>query len=150
MKIGELAKKTGCQVVTIRYYEKEGLLPLPKRSEGNYRLYSTEELERLEFILHCRRHDMKLDEIRKLLAFRDNPQHDCTWVTELINTHIANVDAQIASLEHLKFHLEKLRHFCGGNHSGETCGIMRSLDNRELCCATCGRNAAACGEGTAH
>ena len=63
MKIGELAKKTGCQVVTIRYYEKEGLLPEPERSEGNYRLYSEADIERLRFIRHCRHHDMKLAEI---------------------------------------------------------------------------------------
>lgn len=142
MKIGALAQKTGCQIVTIRYYEKEGLLRTPERSQGNYRVYDRQDLERLEFIMHCRRHGMKLGEIRKLLAFRDHPQHDCTWVTELINTHIDNVNTQIRSLEHLKYHLEQLRYHCTGGHSGETCGIMQSLDNRELCCASCERHTA--------
>ena len=139
MKIGELAKRTGCKVVTIRYYEKEGLLGEPERTEGNYRLYGKEDLERLEFIMHCRRHGMKLDEIRKLLAFRDRPQRDCTWVTELIDAHIINVDEQIKSLEHLKWHLENLRHNCAGGHSGEECGIMQSLDGRGSCCDSCAR-----------
>ena len=139
MKIGELAKKTGCKVVTIRFYEKEGLLSEPERTEGNYRLYGKEDLERLEFIMHCRKHGMKLDEIKKLLAFRDKPQRDCTWVTELINSHIENVDAQMRSLEHLKYHLEQLRHRCAGGHTGDTCGIMQGLGGRESCCATCER-----------
>jgi len=139
MKIGELSKKTGCKVVTVRFYEKEGLLGEPERSDGNYRLYGKEDLERLEFIMHCRKHDMKLDEIRKLLAFRDQPQHDCTWVTRLIDDHIVNVEEQIRSLEHLKRHLERLRTRCEGGHSGDSCGIMQSLDSVDACCASCAR-----------
>lgn len=54
MKIGELAKRTGCPVETIRYYEREGLLPEPARSEGNYRQYTLAHVERLSFIRHCR------------------------------------------------------------------------------------------------
>lgn len=137
MKIGELAKKTGCKVVTIRYYEKEGLLREPERTEGNYRLYGKEDLERLEFIMRCRRHGMKLDEIRKLSAFQDQPQRDCTWVTELVDSHIKNVDEQIASLEHLKKHLEQLRHRCAGGRNGDLCGILRSLNGPSTVCASC-------------
>jgi Cd(II)/Pb(II)-responsive transcriptional regulator len=139
MKIGELAKKTGAKVVTIRYYEKEGLLADPERTGGNYRVYGKDDRERLEFIMHCRRHGMRLDEIRKLLAFRDHPRHDCTWVSGLVDAHIENVDEQIRSLEHLKYHLEELRRRCAGGHSGETCGIMRSLERPEACCAGCAR-----------
>ncbi|MDR2669828.1 MAG: Cd(II)/Pb(II)-responsive transcriptional regulator [Desulfovibrio sp.] len=138
MKIGELAKKSGCKVVTIRYYEKEGLLPAPERTEGNYRLYGPKDLERLGFIMHCREHGMRPSEIRELLLFRDKPRSDCTWVANLIDAHIADVDAKIASLELLKKHLERLRGTCGGEREGELCGIMRSLDDRS-CCASCGR-----------
>lgn len=60
MKIGELAKLTDCQVETIRYYEREGLLPEPARSEGNYRLYTQAHVERLTFIRNCRSLDMTL------------------------------------------------------------------------------------------
>ena len=63
MKIGELAKRTGCPVETIRYYEREGLLPEPARSEGNYRQYTLAHVERLSFIRHCRSLDMTQDEI---------------------------------------------------------------------------------------
>ena len=137
MHIGELAKATGCKVVTIRYYEKEGLLAYPERSEGNYRLYGRADLERLEFVMHCRKHGMSLGEIKELLAFRDRPHRDCTWVSTLLDTHIARVDARITSLEHLKTHLEQLRQRCAGGQDGDRCGIMRGLNDKQACCAGC-------------
>lgn len=132
VKIGELAKMTGCKVVTIRYYEKEGLLPEPERTGANYRLYGDEDIERLHFIRHCRHHGMKLSEIRDLLAFKDKPREDCTWVNSLIERHIASVSEQIASLKHLKGHLEGLRHKCSGDHTNG-CGILKSLSEAESC-----------------
>ena len=135
MQIGELSKKTGCKVVTIRYYEKEGLLAEPERTAGNYRVYGKAAVTRLDFIMSCRKHGIKLDEIKKLLAFRDTPQRDCTWITELINVHIKEVDRQMRSLKTLRQHLERLRVRCAGGHHGETCGIMQGLDDKKLCCA---------------
>ena len=77
MKIGELAQKTGMQVETVRYYEKEGLLPRIGRTDSNYRVYSDAHVERLLFIRHCRSLDMTLDEIRILLHFKDIPDESC-------------------------------------------------------------------------
>ena len=74
MKIGELAKAAHTQVETIRYYEREGLLPETARTDGNYRMYAEEHVDRLSFIRHCRGLDMTLDEIRVLLRFKDAPQ----------------------------------------------------------------------------
>ena len=71
MKIGELAKATGTQAETIRYYEKEGLLPHGSRTESNYRIYNEQHIERLLFIRRCRTLDMTLNEIRSLLRFND-------------------------------------------------------------------------------
>ena len=132
LKIGELAKLSGCQVVTIRYYEKEGLLPPPERTNSNYRLYSEGDVERLHFIRRCRLHGMNLAEIRKLLAFKDNPTVSCAWVNDLVDKHIADVESQIASLQHLKKHLEALRHACTGDHV-QGCGIIDSLDHGSHC-----------------
>lgn len=132
VKIGELAKMTGCQVVTIRYYEKEGLLQEPERTGANYRLYGDGAIERLRFILHCRRHGMNLSEIRELLAFKDNPTVSCDWINSLVEKHIANVDEQIAALSHLKKHLETLLQQCsGGKKTG--CGILESLHKGVEC-----------------
>ena len=132
LKIGELAKVTGCQVVTIRYYEKEGLLHRPERTSANYRLYEEEDAERLRFIRRCRLHGMNLAEIRDLLAFKDNPTVSCAWINDLVERHIADVEAQIASLEHLKTHLEALRRTCNG-HQTHGCGIIDSLDHGTPC-----------------
>jgi len=85
--IGMLAKRTRCQAETIRYYEREGLLPAPARSQGNYRQYDSTHVERLSFIRHCRSLDMTLDEIRALLDFRDAPTRDCADVSVLLDEH---------------------------------------------------------------
>ncbi len=66
MRIGELAKATDTQVETIRYYEREALLPKPERTDGNYRVYASEHVERLSFIRYCRGLDVTLDETRVL------------------------------------------------------------------------------------
>lgn len=74
MKIGELARLAGSNAETIRYYEREGLLPKASRSESNYRIYTDAHLERLTFIRHCRNLDMTLGEIRTLLHFKASPE----------------------------------------------------------------------------
>lgn len=135
LKIGDLAKATGTQVVTIRYYEKEGLLRRPERNASGYRLYAEQDVERLHFIRRCRQHGMNLSEIRDLLAFRDSPAPSCEWINELVERHIAKVEEQIASLQALKEHLEALRHTCSGDH-GKGCGIIASLD-RDAPCPCC-------------
>lgn len=132
LKIGELAKAAGTQAVTIRYYEKEGLLRQPERTGAGYRLYDDTDVERLHFIRRCRQHGMNLAEIRDLLAFRDRPAPSCAWINELVERHIASVEEQIASLQSLKEHLEALRRTCDGGRGG-TCGIIESLDHGERC-----------------
>ncbi|MFI7961640.1 MerR family transcriptional regulator, partial [Acinetobacter baumannii] len=73
MKIGELSEKTSCSVLTIRFYEKEGLIPKPDRTQGNYRLYTEDYIDRLKFIVNCRSLNMNLTEIKKLLNYKDLP-----------------------------------------------------------------------------
>ena len=128
MKIGELAKKAGCQVETVRYYEREGLLPAPARSEGNYRLYGSEHLERLVFIRNCRTLDMTLDEIQRLLSLRDLPHESCAGINSLVDEHIEHVEARINSLLALRDQLSELRDRCNGPQEAEDCGILRQLN----------------------
>ena len=132
LKIGELAKATGTQVVTIRFYEKEGLLRQPERTAAGYRLYSQEDVERLHFIRRCRQHGMNLAEIRDLLAYRDAPTPSCAWINELVEQHIAKVQEQIDSLLALKEHLEALRHTCSGS-DGQPCDIVHKLSHGQAC-----------------
>jgi Cd(II)/Pb(II)-responsive transcriptional regulator len=125
MKIGELAKATGTQVDTIRYYEREGLLPPAGRTESNYRVYDRAHAERLAFIRHCRCLDMTLDEIRVLLRYKDAPAQDCGEVDQLLDHHIGHVVARIGELRALEQELRALRARCGSG-PGE-CGILGGL-----------------------
>lgn len=130
IKIGELAKRTDSTVETIRYYEKEGLLPEPSRSEGNYRLYREEHIERLQFIRHCRTLDMTLDEVRLLLRYRDTPEEDCGDVNALLDDHIHAVEVRMEELTQLKSHLIALREQCVRAAPAASCGILRALSDR--------------------
>ena len=85
MKIGELSRLTGTNVETIRYYERDGLLPIPARSEGNYRIYGDAHVQRLSFIRRCRSLDMTLDEIRVLQHFKESPQENCADGNRLLD-----------------------------------------------------------------
>ena len=129
IKIGELATRTGATVETIRYYEKEKLLPEPTRSQGNYRLYNEAHFERLQFILHCRTLDMTLDEVRTLLQYRDKPDENCGEVNVLLDEHIAAVETRMEELVQLKQHLLALRQKCAADVAAESCGILHALAN---------------------
>ncbi len=80
MNIGDLAKATGCQTVTIRFYERKGLLRAPSRSDANYRTYSEQDVARLTFIRNCRALGLTLREIAHLIAIQDNPALPCDEV----------------------------------------------------------------------
>ena len=80
MQIKELARATGVDVETIRYYEKQGLLPEPARRDNGYRDYAAAHLERLSFIRHCRALDMPPADVNRLLGFVDAPGADCSDV----------------------------------------------------------------------
>jgi len=127
LQIGELAKRTGCLVETIRYYEREGLLPSPVRSKGNYRLFSDIHVERLRFIRHCRSLDMTLREIRVLLRFRDTPDENCSEVNALLDKHIEHVSERISKLKLLQDELRGLRGLCKRAQAAKDCRILQSL-----------------------
>lgn len=127
MQIGELAKRAACLVQTVRFYETEGLLPEPARSEGNFRLYDDVHLQRLIFIRRCRAKDMALDEIRQLLSFRDRPALDCGDVNALVDSHIAQVQAKIKDLRELERELIDLRRSCDSARTARECGILNRL-----------------------
>ena len=129
MKIGELAKVTGTPVETIRYYEREHLLPSPARSEGNYRVYDPEHGERLAFIRHCRSLDMALDEIRTLLKFKDAPSENCGGVNALLDAHMGHVAHRIRELQALKRQLRLLRDQCREAQGTSECGILKELSS---------------------
>jgi len=129
LKIGDLSRKSGCSVQTIRYYEKERLLPAPNRTVGNFRLYDEETLKQLLFIKRCRNIDLTIDEIRHLIELRNFPQSDCDEINQLIEKHLIQVNQRLTDLHELKSHLMSLKSKCSKDNKVENCGIMNTLVN---------------------
>jgi len=128
MKIGALAETTGTPVETIRFYEREGLLPPPARADNNYRMYLPAHVERLAFIRQCRNLDMALDEIRALIALRESPAQDCGEINALLDAHIGHVAHRIRELKMLEKDLKALRARCATPNALSDCGILNGLD----------------------
>lgn len=127
MKIGELAQTTGTAVETIRYYEREGLLPPAERTDSNYRIYTRAHAARLTFIRNCRHLDMTLAEIRELLRLQDGAAPQCAAVNQLLDEHIGHVASRIRELKRLDKELRALRAQCPQTHHTEDCGILQGL-----------------------
>lgn len=126
MQIKELARATGVDVETIRYYEKQGLLPAPARRDNGYREYEVAHLERLSFIRHCRALDMPLADVNRLLGFVDEPDAHFGEVDLLVDDQLARVRARLKSMRALEKQLLQLRARCSGTHEGR-CGILDEL-----------------------
>ena len=128
MKIGELSNASATPVETIRFYEREALLPAPQRTESNYRVYTQAHADRLAFIRQCRNLDMTLDEVRVLLRFRDAPKADCGEVNRLLDEHIGHVAQRIRELHQLERELRELRAQCAAPHATARCGILNGIE----------------------
>jgi Cd(II)/Pb(II)-responsive transcriptional regulator len=131
MKIGELARLANCTTDTIRFYEKEGLLPPADRTTANYRSYNEGHIDRLRFIRNCRALDMTHDEVRALLEAADGPATGCGAVNALVDEHIGHVNTRIDELLQLRAQLTALRERCAGEQPVEECGIIHGLTSME-------------------
>jgi Cd(II)/Pb(II)-responsive transcriptional regulator len=127
MKIGALAKQTGLSVQTIRFYEQEGLVSVPSRTEGNYRLYGSESARQLGFIKQCRHLGLTLEEIRELMRFQENPDQTCNDINRIVDAHVDEVDRRMAELAALRAQLVTLRTQCHSDRTVKDCGILRNL-----------------------
>ena len=127
IQIGELSRRTGCNIVTIRYYEQIGLLPAPARSAGRYRVYGTADVRRLAFIRRSRELGFTLDEVRTLLSLSaDDGQDTCANVREVAERHLADVRAKIADLQAMEHVLaDAVRRCAAGEVPG--CPIIDAL-----------------------
>ena len=136
MKIGELAAQAGCDVQTVRFYEREGLLEEPERENSGYRRYGQRHLQRLQFIRHCRSLDISLPDIRELLAFAAAPDESCAKVDALLDEHIDRVRQRLKALRTLEKQLVALRGRCDGDPT-HSCAILDSFTTtaQEHACA---------------
>lgn len=127
MRIGELSRSAGVDADTVRYYEKAGLLPPPRRTSNGYRAYGPEHLERLAFVRHCRALDMPLAEVHRLLAWQEDAPAACEDVNRLLDAQLGRVRERLASLQALERRLTQLRSRCTDGGFAADCGILREL-----------------------
>lgn len=124
--IGYVAKVTGCNIETIRYYERIGLLPKPPRSDGGYRMYSAEDIKRLNFIRRSRNLGFHLNEVRDLLSLVDTNTYTCAEVKDITMNHLAETEQKIADLTKLRKVLKDMASQCEGEKIPE-CPIIDVL-----------------------
>ena len=127
IRIGDLSHRTGCNIETIRYYERVGLLPHPPRSPSRYRLYDGDDVRRLTFVRRSRELGFSLDEVRTLLALSaNNGQETCAEVREIAAHHLEVVRAKIGDLKAMESVLsDAVRRCDAGEDPG--CPLIDSL-----------------------
>lgn len=130
--IGEAAKRTGVKVPTIRFYEQEGLLPTPPRTDSGRRLYSDDDVRRLAFIRHARALGFDLDDIRSLLDLSDHPDRSCGDADWIARKHLTEVEARLAQLKALKAELSRIVVSCAGGRAAQ-CRVIESLAEHAHC-----------------
>ncbi len=130
--IGQMAKTGNCKVQTVRYYEKQGLLPEAARSSGNQRIYTQDHMNRLSFIRHSRELGFSLEQIRDMLTLNDQPTHSCGAVDDIARVHLDDVKFKIKRLQSMKKELERMINECSGGQVSQ-CRIIEILSNHELC-----------------
>jgi DNA-binding transcriptional MerR regulator len=127
-RIGEAARLSGVPAASIRYYEKEGLLPEGARGDNRYRLYTDADVHRLRFVRLCRAMDMSLDEVRSLLALDGQPAGTGHAACMTLDEHLNHVRERLRELHALEGELQALRDRCTG--SGGDCQVMAALHAR--------------------
>lgn len=130
--IGELSRRTGVKVPTIRYYEQVGLMPVPPRSAGSQRRYGEAEVGRLNFIRHSRELGFEVDAIRELLTMNAHPDRSCADVDLIARRHLSEVDRRIERLMALRGELDRMISECGQGRVGE-CRVIETLSDHEKC-----------------
>lgn len=126
LPIGELSRRTGCNIETIRYYERAGLLPQPTRSAGGHRMYGTAHLMRLSFVRRARELGFTLDEVRALLRLVEERDRPYAEARDLAARHLEDVRARIADLRRMEAALEGTLACCADGASPE-CPLIEAL-----------------------
>lgn len=124
--IGELARRTGTTVEAIRWYERNGILPVPMRTSGGHRSYAQKHLDRLAFVRHSRELGFTLDDVRELLRLADDPDRPCAEADTIAREHLAAVRSRIARLQALEAELARMVDACGHGRIAE-CNVIEVL-----------------------
>ena len=128
MKIGELAQQADVNIDTVRYYERQGLLPEPQRLRSGYRQYQLGDVSRLRFVRRAKALGFTLEEIRELLALSSHREHDMGSLKAAAEQKLAGVEAKLAELARIRDGLRTLIKACPGHGALDACPILHALD----------------------
>jgi MerR family mercuric resistance operon transcriptional regulator len=128
LTIGQLAKQADVHVETIRYYEREGLIPEPPRRDSGYRQYSPDFVTRIQFIKRAKTLGFSLKEITELLALRVEPNTACDEVRNRAEKKMGDIEAKIQTLARMKQVLDQLVVACNQRELTDECPILATLE----------------------
>ncbi len=136
LTIGKLSKRTDVSIDSIRFYERQGLLAAPARTESNYRVYPVEAANRLKFIKKAQKLGFSLSEIQELLDLSHDPLASKSDVKEKTVNKIEDIKNRIQDLSRMLKALEQLNESCDGHGSIDECPILKALteDDDQECC----------------
>ncbi len=126
MKRGKLAQSTGCNLETIRYYEKIALMHEPDRTESGHRVYSLDDQRRLKFILRSRELGFSIEQLRGLLNLVESDDYTCGEVLDVTTQRIADIKSKISDLKKLERTLSDMSSRCAGGEVPD-CPVINSL-----------------------
>lgn len=127
MKIGELAKRSGVNIDTVRYYERQSLLPAPQRMASGYRHYDPGDVARLRFVRRAKALGFTLIEIRDLLKLSDYRDDDMAELKAVAGEKLADVESKLAELTRIRDGLKTLVDACPGHGALAQCPILHAL-----------------------
>lgn len=132
LKIGQVAERGGVNLQTIRYYEREGLLPEPPRLQSGYRMFPDATVRRVHFIKRAQELGFTLAEIKELLALRIDGKRNRSEVRTLAEAKISDIEQKIRTLKRMKRALSELTKRCSGCGPSSECPILESIDSEEV------------------
>ncbi len=131
LTIGQVAKKAGVNVETIRYYERLGYIPKPPRPRSGYRQYSEETVNRIQFIKRAQKLGFTLKEISELLSLKVDSGNTCADVKRRAEAKITDIEEKIHNLQGIKKALAELVAMCSGKGPTGECPIIEVLESKE-------------------
>lgn len=132
MNIGQLARLAGVPIDTVRYYERQQLLPTARRSAGGYRVFGESDLTRLQFIRRAKTLGFSLDEIADLLGFSDQRGQDMAQIRDSAVNKLTDIEQRIGELQRMHSALKHLVDACPGHGDQERCPILTALTDARL------------------
>jgi Hg(II)-responsive transcriptional regulator len=126
--IGQLAKRAGVGVETVRFYERKGLIQQPRKRTSGYRVYPDDVVQRIQFIRHAKDLGFTLAEIGELLSLRPDPRTNCAAVKDRAQAKMAAIDEKLASLTRMQRSLAKLVDACDRRSQTAECPILEALE----------------------